>query len=85
MDRIRNEVVASRAGTERELSSRVDQSVLRWFGRVRENMEEYRIARRLLMAEVRRGRARGRPRLGWMEGVKVALGRRGMTVKVARQ
>ena len=28
---------------------------------------------------------RGRPRLGWMDGVKVALGRRGMTVKAARQ
>ena len=31
------------------------------------------------------GRVRGRPRLGWMDGVKVALGSRGMTVKAARQ
>ena len=28
---------------------------------------------------------RGRPRLGWMDGVKVALGNRGMTVEAARQ
>ena len=28
------------------------------------------------MAEVSGGRARGRPRLGWMDGVKVALGTR---------
>ena len=33
------------------------------------------------MAEVSGGRVRGRPRLGWMDGVKVALGNRGMTVE----
>ena len=33
-------------------------------------MVEYRIARRVLMAEVSGGRERGRPRLGWMDGVK---------------
>ena len=31
------------------------------------------MARRVLMAEVSGGRVRGRPRLGWMDGVKVAL------------
>ena len=31
------------------------------------------------------GRVRGRPRLGWMDGVKVAFGNRGMTVEAARQ
>ena len=50
-----------------------------------ERMDEYRLARRMLMAEVSRGRVRGRPRLGWMEGVKVALGNRGMTVEAGRQ
>ena len=35
----------------------------------------------LLMAEVSGGRVRGRPRLGWMDGVKVALGNRGMTLR----
>ena len=30
-------------------------------------------------AEVSGGRVRGRPMLGWMDGVKVALGNRGMT------
>ena len=35
------------------------------------------MARRVLMAEVSGGRVRGRPRLGWMDGVKVALGNRG--------
>ena len=37
------------------------------------------------MVEVSGGRARGRPRLGWINAVKVALGNRGMTVKAARQ
>ena len=83
MDRVRNEEVRRRAGIERELASRADQRVLRWFGHV-ERMDEYRMARRVLMAEVSGGRARGRPRLGWM-GVKMALGNRGMTVEAARQ
>ena len=33
-------------------------------------MDEYRIPRRVLMAEVSGGRVRGRPRLGWMDGVR---------------
>ena len=57
---------------------------MRWFGHV-ETIDEYRMARRVLMAEVSGGRVRGRPRLGWMNGVKVALGNRGMTVEAARQ
>ena len=43
------------------------------------------MAKRVLMAEVSGGRVRGRPRFGWMDGVKVALGNRGMTVEAARQ
>ena len=79
-----------RAGIERELASRADQRVLRRFGPV-ERMDEYRMARRVLMGEVSGGRVRGRPRLGWMgrlgwmDGVKMALGNRGMTVEAARQ
>ena len=51
MDRVRNEEVRRRAGIEMELASRADQRVLRWFGHV-ERMYDYRIARRLLVAEV---------------------------------
>ena len=44
------------------------------------------MARMVLMSEVLSGRrVRGRPRLGLMDGVKVALGNRGMTVEAARQ
>ena len=75
MDRVRNEEVRRRTGIERELASRADQRVLRWFGHV-ERMDEYRMARSVLMIEVGGGRVRGRPRLGWMDGVQVALGNR---------
>ena len=43
MDRVRNEEVRMRAGIERELASRVDQKVFRWFGHA-EIMDEYRMA-----------------------------------------
>ena len=43
------------------------------------------MARRVWMAEVSGGRVRGRPRLGWMDGVKVALLNRGMTAEAARK
>ena len=50
-----------------------------------ERMDDYRMTRRVLMAEVSVGRVRERPRLGWMDCVKAALGNRGMTMEAARQ
>ena len=49
-------------------------------------MDEYRVARMVfLMAELSVGRVRGRPTLGWMDGVKVTLGNRETTVEAPRQ
>ena len=63
-DRVRNEEVRRRAGIERELASRADQRVLRWFGHV-ERMDDCRMARRVLMGTGPYwGRVRGRPGLG---------------------
>ena len=56
-----------RAGIE------ADQRVLKWFRHV-ERMDEYRLARRVMVAEVSGGLVQGRPRLGWMDGVMVAVG-----------
>ena len=84
MDRVRNEEVIRLAGIERELASRGDRRVLRWFVHV-ERMDESCMTLWVLMAEVSGGRVRGRPRLGWIFGVNVALGSRGMTVEAARQ
>ena len=56
----------SRAGIERELASRSYQRVLRWFGLV-ESMNEYRMARRVLMMEASVGRYEGdRGWAGWI-------------------
>ena len=46
MVRVRNEDVRKRDGIERELASRTDQRVLRWFGVCKE-MDEYRFVRRV--------------------------------------
>ena len=69
---------------ESNLASRADQRVLRRFGNVK-RMDEYRMGRRVLMAQVSGGRVRGRPRLGWMNGVKVDIGNREITVEAERQ
>ena len=52
---------------------------------VRERMDVYRMARRVLMANVSGGQVRGRSKLGWMDGVKMALGSRGMAVEAGVQ
>ena len=84
MVRVRNEEVRSRDGIGRELASRMDQRVLRWFGHV-ERMVEGRLGKTVIKGEINGGRVRGRLRIGWMEGVKVAWWNRGMTVEAARR
>ena len=64
------------------LASRVDGRVSRWLMHV-ERMDEYRVSRIVLMVEVSEMWVRGRPRLGWMDGVKVAFGNRGKTLEAA--
>ena len=49
-----------------------------------ERMDEYRMTRRVLMAEVSGEQVRG-TRLGWLDVVKVAFRNRGKTVEDARQ
>ena len=62
------------AGIEMELAIRADTRVLRWFGQV-ERMDEHRMTRIVLMADVSGGRVRDGPRLGWVIEVKMALDR----------
>ena len=84
MDIDRTKEVHRRAGIERELVSRADQRISRWFGHV-VRMDEYRMASRVLMTEVSGVWVLGRPRLGSMDGVKVALGNGRMMVEAERQ
>ena len=83
MDRVRNEEVRRRTGVRKELSGRAEQSVLRWFGHM-ERMDEDRMVKKIMRSDAGGARLRGRPRLGWMEGVKRALSERGMSVEQGR-
>ena len=83
MDRVWNAEVRRRPRIKRELVSRTDRRALRWLVHV-ERMDEFLMSRRVLMADIRGWRVRGRSRLGWMDGVKEALGIRGMMVEAAR-
>ena len=83
LDRLRNEEVRGRTGVGMDLASRVDRNVLRWFGHV-ERMEDERLLKRVVNARVDGRGARGRPRFGWMDGVRKALNDR-MDVREAKE
>ena len=82
--RVRNEVVRARTGVRRELAARVDVNVLRWFGHV-ERMDNERLLKKVMNAKVDGRSARGRPRFGWMDGVKRALNDRRMNIREASE
>ena len=84
LDRVRNEVVRARTGVRRELVAGVDMNVLRWFGLV-ERMDNERLLKKVMNAKVDGRSARGRPRFGWMDGVKRALHDRRMDVRKASE
>ena len=54
MERVRNEEVRRRAGIERELASKADHRVLRWFGHL-EKMDDCRMTRRVFIADISEG------------------------------
>ena len=80
MDRDGNAEVRRRTGIGRELASREDHKVLIWLWTECGKMDECRMTRRVLIAEVNIGRVRGIPRLDWMTDVKVTFGNTGMTL-----
>ena len=56
----------------RESAARVDVNVLRWFSHV-EKMDNERLMKKVMNAKVDGRSARGRPRFGWLDGVKRTL------------
>ena len=66
------------------MAGRVDMNVLRWFGHV-VRMDNERLSKRVMNAKVDGRNVRGRPRFGWMDGVKKALNDRGMDVREANE
>ena len=59
----------------------MDKNVLRWFGHV-ERMDNERMLKKVMNAKVDWRSARGRPRFGWMDGVKRALNDRRMDITI---
>ena len=84
LDRVTNEVVRARTGVRRELAARVDMNVLRCFSHV-ERMDSERQLKKVMNAKVDGRSARGRPRFGWMDGVKRALNDRRMDIREASE
>ena len=83
-DQIRNEVIRSRTRVMKPLSERSDQSMLRWFGHL-ERMGNGRLVKRVWEGRVGGTRPRGRPKLGWDNGIRGVLEARGLTWEVAKE
>ena len=66
----------------RELAAIVDMNVLRWFGHV-ERMDNEQLLKKVMNAKVNGRSAKGRPRFGWMDGVKRALNDKRMDMREA--
>jgi len=84
MDRIRNEEVRRRVGVVKELSRKSDERLLMWFGHM-ERMSDERLTKKVMRAKADGRAMRGRPRFGWMDGVKCALNERGLSVEHGRE
>jgi len=76
--------VRVRTGIVKKLEDRIDSCSLRWFGHM-VRMDEGRLVKKVLKSEASGRRPRGRPKFGWMDGVKQALERRDVNVEVARE
>ena len=73
-----------RTGVRRELAARVDTIVLRWFSHV-ERMDNEQLPKKVMNAKVDGRNATGRPRFGWMDGVKRTLNDRRMDMREASE
>ena len=62
----------------------LDMNVVRWFGHL-ERMDNERLLKKVMNAKVDGRSARGRPRFGWMDGVKRALSDRRMDIREASE
>ena len=66
-EKIRNEVVWVKLGV-REISAKVKESRLQWYGHVRRREESY-VGRRVMEMEIPGKRRRGRPERRWMDNI----------------
>ena len=78
-DRIKNNTIRSGLKVT-PLLEEIERNRLRWYGHVM-RMEENKQPKRYLLWKPEGKRPVGRPRKRWMEGVEVALGRRGASLR----
>ncbi|XP_068247664.1 SCAN domain-containing protein 3-like [Palaemon carinicauda] len=76
-DKIRNDVIRGTTGV-RELSDKIQESRLRWYGHVMRSDEQYN-GRRVMEMEVQGTRRRGRLKRRWMDCIKDDLRSKGLT------
>lgn len=81
-DRIRNEEIRRRCGVEKVLSIKGEESVLRFYGHL-ERMADERLTKKIHCANVEGGRARGRPKKRWMDGVNELINCRAVVSNLA--
>ncbi len=68
LDRIRNEIIrwTTKVG---ELSKKVQESMLKWYGHVLRREDEY-VGKRVMGMEVPGKRRRGRPKRRWLDSIR---------------
>ena len=79
LDRERNENVRERLGVE-EISRKIRESRLRWFGHVERRDTEY-VGKRVLEMEIAGKRKRGRPKRRWMDCIEKDMSEVGLEVE----
>ena len=82
MDRIRNERIR---GTTKvgEISKKVQESRLKWYGHVSRREYEY-VGKRVMGMEVPGKRRRGRPKRRWLDSIRNDLSERGLSEEDAQ-
>ena len=83
IDRVPNVEFRRRYGKNVNVSQRIDQGLLGWFGHV-ERMGDEKMAKRVYESVVRGVRRRGKPRKCWMDGVKEVLAGKGLNIQEAK-
>ena len=80
IDRVRNERIKQLCKWTRSVVARGEQGVLRWFGHV-VRMSDERLVKKVFDSTVGGFRGRGRPKWRWLDGVRLALGNRGLNLE----
>jgi hypothetical protein len=76
-DRIKNVTIRQQIGLEETIVKESEQNQLTWYGHVQRMVEE-RLPKIALKWMPKQKRARGRPKINWMEGIRKAMNERNL-------